>query len=115
MYSDKNEGANVKERLDLFFKDSIEGNINEIKTESKNEIQKNQYKELNENGNVKKSDEIGKGLINHEKEKIKNTNDIKDEKNNVIKKKIFDIRNIDKDETSSIIFIAVSSPFMTFV
>ena len=40
-------------------------------------------------------------MIKHEKEKIKKTNDIKDEKNNAIKKKIFDIHKIDNDETST--------------
>ena len=40
-------------------------------------------------------------MIKHEKEEIKITNDIKDEKNNAIKKKIFDIHKIDNDETST--------------
>ena len=101
MYSGIDERTNVKERLDTLLDNTAEDNINKLKTESKFESQNNQYKELNGNENVKKNDENRKGLIKHEKEEIKITNDIKDEKNNVIKKKIFDIRNIDKDETST--------------
>ena len=99
MYSGIDERTNVKERLDTLLDNTAEDNINKLKTESKIEIQDNQYKELNEN--VKKNDENRKGLIKHEKEKIKKTNDIKDEKNNAIKKKIFDIHKIDNDETST--------------
>ena len=101
MYSGIDERTNVKERLDTLLDNTAEDNINKLKTESKFEIQSNQYKELNENENVKKNDENRKGLIKHEKEKIKKTNDIKDEKNNAIKKKIFDIHKIDNDETST--------------
>ena len=101
MYSGIDERTNVKERLDTLLDNTAEDNINKLKTESKFEIQSNQYKELNENENVKKNDENRKGLIKHEKEKIKKTNDIKDEKNNDIKKKIFDIHKIDNDETST--------------
>jgi len=87
MYSGIDERTNVKERLDTLLDNTAEDNINKLKTESKFEIQSNQYKELNENENVKKNDENRKGLIKHEKEKIKKNNDIKDEKNNAIKKK----------------------------
>ena len=101
MYSGIDERTNVKERLDTLLDNTAEDNINKLKTESKFESQNNQYKELNGNENVKKNDENRKGLIKHEKEKIKKTNDIKDEKNNAIKKKIFDIHKIDNDETST--------------
>ena len=87
MYSGIDERTNVKERLDTLLDNTAEDNINKLKTESKFEIQSNQYKELNENENVKKNDENRKGLIKHEKEEIKITNYIKDEKNNPIKKK----------------------------
>ena len=101
MYSGIDERTNVKERLDTLLDNTAEDNINKLKTESKFESQNNQYKELNGNENVKKNDENRKGLIKHEKEEIKITNDIKDEKNNAIKKKIFDIHKIDNDETST--------------
>ena len=87
MYSGIDERTNVKERLDTLLDNTAEDNINKLKTESKFESQNNQYKELNGNENVKKNDENRKGLIKHEKEEIKITNDIKDEKNNAIKKK----------------------------
>ena len=88
MYSGIDERTNVKERLDTLLDNTAEDNINKLKTESKFESQNNQYKELNGNENVKKNDENRKGLIKHEKEEIKKTNDIKDEKNNAIKKNI---------------------------